>query len=513
MSTSRNKQAARGAGSAARTTQAAESSRRAGATGDGEPGASQPAQSPQVYDVVVIGGGPAGENAAQYAIQGTDMTAAIVEGELLGGECSYFACMPSKALLRPLEVAAASRGLPGLRPAEPDVPALLARRDAWASHYDDAGQVRWAERAGITVVRGWGRVDGERRVAVSGSEGHRVLEARQAVVLATGSRPSVPGVLSQAAPWDSRDVTAVQEVPERLLIVGGGVVACESATWMSALGSEVTMLVRRRLLSTSEPFASQIVAESLARAGVRVITGARVSDCQRPQVEADPVLGRLHGGPVIVTCGQQAYEADEILVATGRRPLLEGIGLESVGLSPDDVASGGLPQWLYAVGDASTGAPLTHMGKYQARVAGERIAALAAGRAPQEAPGTVPVPRVVFTDPQVAATGLTEVQARDAGLDVVTAQVPYTSAAGAALLRDDAHGRAQLVVDRATRAVVGATFVGPEAGELIHAATIAIVGQVPVERLRHAVPAFPTASEIWLRLIESPPIEVLRPAQ
>lgn len=484
--------------------QAAQASAQAGAGPEG------PAQ---VYDVVVIGGGPAGENAAQYAIQGTDMTAAVVEGELLGGECSYYACMPSKALLRPLEVAAASRGLPGLRPAQLDVPALLARRDAWSSHYDDAGQVRWAQGAGITVVRGWGRLDGERRVAVSGPEGRRVLEARQAVVLATGSRPSVPAVLSRAAAWDSRDVTAVQEVPERLLIVGGGVVACEAATWMSALGSEVTMLVRRRLLSTSEPFASRIVAESLAEAGVRVITGAQVGDCQRPQVEAEPVLGRLHGGPVRVTCGQEVHEADEILVATGRRPLLEGIGLESVGLSPEDVASGGLPQWLYAVGDASTGAPLTHMGKYQARVAGERIAALAAGRAPQEAPEMVPVPRVVFTDPQVAATGLTEAQARDAGLEVVTAELGYTSAAGAALLRDDAHGQAKLVVDRAARTVVGATFVGPEAGELIHAATIAIVGQVPVERLRHAVPAFPTASEIWLRLIESLPTEVLRPAQ
>lgn len=511
MSTSTSKPTARGAAPAAQTTQAAEASRRASATG--EPGATPPGHSPQVYDVVVIGGGPAGENAAQYAIQGTDMTAAIVEGELLGGECSYFACMPSKALLRPLEVAAASRSLPGLRPAELDVPALLARRDAWSSHYDDAGQVRWAQGAGIAVMRGWGRLDGERRIVVGGPEGERVLEARQAVVLATGSRPALPGPLGQVAPWDSRDVTAVREVPERLLIVGGGVVACEAATWMSALGSEVTMLVRRRLLSTSEPFASQIVAESLAEAGVRVVTGAQVSDCTRPQVEAEPVLGRLHGGPVSVTCGQEVYEADEILVATGRRPLLEGIGLESVGLSAEDVASGRLPQWLYVVGDASTGAPLTHMGKYQARVAGERIAALAAGRTPQEAPETVPVPRVVFTDPQVAATGLTEAQARDAGLEVVTAELGYTSAAGAALLRDDARGQAKLVVDRAARTVVGATFVGPETGELIHAATIAIVGQVPVERLRHAVPAFPTASEIWLRLIESLPTEVLRLAQ
>ena len=468
------------------------------------------------YDVVVIGGGPAGENAAQYAIEGTGMSAAIVEGELLGGECSYYACMPSKALLRPLEVAATSRGLPGLRPAEVSVPDLLERRDQWTSHYDDAGQVRWAQGAGIAVLRGWGRLAGERLVAVEGPGGEQLIEARQAVVLATGSRPVVPAALSGVRAWDSRDVTGVREVPERLVIVGGGVVACEAATWMSALGSQVTMLVRGpRLLSASEPFASQIVAEALEGLGVRVVTGAQVRSCERPQVAdaAQAGLGRLHGGPVSVDTGQEVMEADEVLVATGRRPVLEGIGLESVGLSPDDVTGGRLPQWLYAVGDASGGALLTHMGKYQARVIGERIADRAAGREVEEVPEMVPVPRVVFTDPQVASSGLTEAQARQAGLDVVCASVAYTSAAGAALLRDDAHGQAQLVVDRARRTLVGATFVGPEAGELIHAATIAITAGVPVERLRHAVPAYPTASEIWLRLIESLPAEVLRPGR
>ncbi|TFH51940.1 NAD(P)/FAD-dependent oxidoreductase [Actinomyces viscosus] len=461
------------------------------------------------YDVVVIGGGPAGENVAQYATEGTDLTAVLVEGELLGGECSYYACMPSKALLLPIEVAAASAHLGGLRPAELSAPDLLARRDEWVSRYDDSGQVCWAESAGIDVVRGWARLAGPRRVAVQTPEGERVLQARRAVVLATGAQPVVPAPLQGLEAWGSRDATGVQEIPRRLIIIGGGVVACEAATWMSALGSDVTMLVRGpRLLSGAEVFASQIVEEALAARGVTVITDAQVAGAERVQAR-DTGLGRIHGGTVTVTCAGRSIEADEILIATGRRPLLDGIGLETVGLAPDDVLAGRLPDWLYAVGDASGEAQLTHMGKYRARVVGERIAALAACREPEPVVEDVPVPQVVFTDPQVAASGLTEQRARDAGYDVVTAQVGYTSAAGAALLRDDAHGEAKLVVDRQTGAILGATFVGPGAGELIHAATIAITAGVPVRRLRHAVPAYPTASEIWLRLIESLPSEVL----
>ena len=466
-----------------------------------------------IYDVVVIGAGPAGENVAQYATQGSGLSAVLIEGGLVGGECSYYACMPSKALLRPLEVAAASAHLTGLEAARISVPGLLERRDTWVSHYDDAGQVFWAASAGIDVMRGWARLDGERRVVVSTPEGLRLLEARRAVVLATGSRPVVPPELQGVHAWGSHDVTAVQEVPSRLVIVGGGVAACEAATWMSALGSKVTMLVRGpRLLSRAELFASKIVTESLTERGIKVVAGARVSSCERIQA-TDRGLGRLHGGAVRVACGQEVFDADEILVSTGRRPALNGVGLDTVGLSPDDVVGGVLPEWLYAVGDASGQATLTHMGKYQARIVGERIGARAAGWAPEPVPTDIPVPQVVFTDPQVASSGLTQAQARDAGMNIVTARVAYTSAAGAALLRDDAQGEAGLVVDRASRTVVGATFVGPEAGELIHSATIAITAKVPIPLLRHAVPAYPTASEIWLRLIESLPADILHPGQ
>ena len=216
------------------------------------------------YDVVVIGGGPAGENVAQYAIKGTDLTAVLVEGELLGGECSYYACMPSKAFLVPIEVAAASANLSGLRPAELSVLDLLKRRDEWVSRYNDAGQVRWAEGAGLDVVRGWARLDGERRVAVRTAEGERVLRARRAVVLATGAQPVMPAAFQGLEAWDSRDATGVQEIPQHLIVVGGGVVACEAATWMSALGCDVTMLVRGpRLLSAAESFASRLIEEAL----------------------------------------------------------------------------------------------------------------------------------------------------------------------------------------------------------------------------------------------------------
>lgn len=457
-------------------------------------------------DVVVIGGGSVGENVAQYAIEG-GLSAAIVEHELMGGQCSYYACMPSKALLRPLDVVATASHLPGVTGARLDENALLARRDSFVSHYDDAGQVSWAERAGADVVRGHGELIGERQVRVRGDDGsERIVHAEQAVVIATGSVAAIPSIYDGLGAWTSRDATGVRGIPQRLAIVGGGVVACEAAVWMAGLGSQVTMLVRgQALLAGMEPFAGEHVAEGLRRAGVEIRFGASASSASRPDVR-DTGLGMIHGGAVTLDLGDDELEADELLVATGRRPALDAVGLEAVGLSAEDVLEGRLPSWLHSVGDASGAAMLTHTGKHDARVLGSRLAA-EAGTAPAETPEpqVVPVPQVVFTDPQVAAVGCTEAQARESGLDVVVAQVPYGSAAGSALLRDDVDGTAQLVVDRGEEVVVGASFVGPEAAELLHAATIAIVGQVPVSLLRHAVPAYPTVSELWLRLLEQLP--------
>lgn len=456
------------------------------------------------FDVVVVGAGPVGENAADYAIRGSGRTAALVEAELVGGECSYYACMPSKALLRPLDVRAAALHLGGLPDRlDVDAAALLARRDAWVSNYSDAGQVAWAERAGISVVRGVGRLAGERTVEVTGGDGTRTLHARHAVVLATGSRPVVPGFLAGALPWDSRDATGVVEVPESIAIVGGGVVGCEAARWLAALGSRVTMLVRGpRVLRAFEPFAAEAVAAGLAAAGVDVRVGVRLVAAERPDARATGT-GRLHGGPVRLVADDGATSTHaEVLAAAGRTPARDGLGLDTVGLSPADL-DGPLPAWLHVVGDASGEAPLTHWGKYRARQVGDRIAALAEGRTPPVEPAGVPVPQVVFTDPQVAAVGMSADRASAAGRRVRTAEVPFGAAAGAALLRDDAAGRARIVIDEDTDTLLGATFVGPEVAELLHSATVAITAKVPLGVLWHAVPSYPTASELWLRLLEA----------
>ena len=467
------------------------------------------------YDVIVIGGGPAGENAADYAIRNSDRTAVIVEHELVGGECSYWACIPSKALLRPTHVLDLARHTPGVAASGPNVKDVLARRDSFTSRRDDASQVQWATEQGIDVVRGTGRLAGPRTVTVDEAT---TLHARHAVVLATGTTANVPDVpgLRAARPWTSRDATNLEEVPGRIVIVGGGVVACEAATWLRAFGAEVTLLVRgRRLLTNTEPFAGDRVAASLQERGVRVVFGADLQNVHRPDV-ADTGIGRVHGGQVTVAVSGEeitAYEitADEILVAAGRAPAAD-LGLESIGrqsgyVEVDDHLTVPGFDWLYAVGDITHRAALTHMGKYQARVCGDVIAARAEGRDLTGSRFTASadhgaVPQVVFTDPEVAAVGRSEEQARKEGFDVSTVELDI-AVSGSALARDNFRGHAALVVDEATDTLLGATFVGPDVGELVHAATIAVVGRVTLDTLWHAVPAYPTVSEIWLRLLEA----------
>ncbi|MCF3130668.1 dihydrolipoyl dehydrogenase family protein [Streptomyces olivochromogenes] len=469
------------------------------------------------WDVIVLGAAAAGENAAQYASQFSGLSSVLVEDALVGGECSYWACMPSKALLRPVEVVDAADHLPGLT-ARLDPAPVLARRDAVINGLDDTSQVNWALNTGIDVVRGYGRLAGERTIVVSGPDGSdRTLTARHAVVIDTGSCPAVPDNpgLRAALPWTSRDVTTMREVPRRVLVVGGGVVACEAATWLRGLGAaEVTLAHRgERLLARNEPFAGTLVAQELRETGVRLCLGRTLAEVRRADAQ-DTGRGRVHGGAVSVTLDDgTVIEADEIVAATGRTPNTDDIGLETVGLSPggyldvDDHQSvrGASGSWLYAIGDVCGRALLTHMGKYQARIVGEVIAARAAGSAelPSSAAGHVGLPQVVFTNPEVGSAGLTERQARDAGIDVEVVEYDLGALAGTYVMRADYRGRAKLVVDRATDVVLGATFAGAGIAELVHSATTAIVGRLPVSTLWHVVPSYPTASEIWLRLLET----------
>ncbi|MER7190790.1 dihydrolipoyl dehydrogenase family protein [Streptomyces flaveolus] len=465
------------------------------------------------YDVVVIGAGPVGENVADRT-RAAGLSTAIVESELVGGECSYWACMPSKALLRPVIAHADARRTPGLSRAAQaplDAAAVLAHRDDFTSHWKDDGQVQWVEGIGADLYRGQGRLAGPRTVEVTGPDGtRRTLTARHAVAVCTGTRaalPDLPG-LGDVRPWTSREATSAQSVPGRLIVVGGGVVAVEMATAWQALGSRVTLLVRGKgLLARMEPFAGELVAEALTEDGADIRTGTSVES-----------VTRENGTVVAVTGTGDRIEADEILFATGRAPRTDDIGLETVGLQPgswlpvDDSLRVDGHDWLYAVGDANHRALLTHQGKYQARIAGAAIAARASGEAALESgpwgahAATADhdaVPQVVFTDPEAAAVGLSLAEAEEAGHRVRAVDVDLSTVAGAGLYRDGYKGRARMVVDLEDEIVRGVTFVGPGVGELIHSATIAVAGQVPVSRLWHAVPSYPTISEVWLRLLEA----------
>jgi pyruvate/2-oxoglutarate dehydrogenase complex dihydrolipoamide dehydrogenase (E3) component len=470
----------------------------------------------QTFDLIVLGAGPVGENVADYAHR-EGLSVVVVEDELVGGECSYWACVPSKTLLRPGAALRAAQRVEGAKQAVTgtlDVGAVLARRDRAVGDFDDASQVAWLNATGIELVRGHGRLAGVKRVVVETGEGtETLLTARSAVAVCTGSDPMIPPIqgLAEARPWTSREATSAEEVPESLVILGGGVVACEMATAYASLGSTVTIVARTTLLSAMEPFAGELVLDSLRSAGVAVHVGSGFRSVER--TEDGTVTATLSDGSTVT--------ASEVLVATGRQPRTADIGCSTVGLEDgawidvDDAllvraATNDEEPWLYAAGDVNHRALLTHQGKYQGRAAGRGIAARANGEALDDAPWGLHlatadargVPQVTFTDPEVASVGLTEQQAADAGLRIRTAEYDIASVSGASVYDDDYTGRAKIVIDEDREVLVGATFAGIDIGELLQSATIAVVGEVPMKRLWHAVPSYPTVSEVWLRLLE-----------
>lgn len=507
----------------------------AGPSPDSAPNLSGSAPERRETDVVVIGGGAVGENAADRVAQ-SGLAVVLVESALIGGECSYWACMPSKALLRPGTALKGAASVAGSRQAVTgtlDVQAVLERRNSFTSHWDDSKQEAWVRESGIGLLRGQALLTGPREVAVQLPDGGSVLlSARHAVVLATGSEPTPPPLegLADVDYWGTREATSAQEIPQRLIVLGGGVAGTELAQAYARLGSSVTLVARSGLLGMYPGPARELVEAGLAGDGVEVRTHTGTAF-----VRSDG-----SGGVVLGLDDGTTLSADRLLVATGRAPALRGLGLEALGLAgagrprlkSDDTGLVHGTDWLYAVGDAAGKVMLTHQGKYEARAAGAAIAARAAGGLPSgagndaagtdaagadgiAADGAVPapwsrytatadhtaVPQVVFTDPEIAMVGRTLEQALEDGVKATETSLKI-SVAGSALHSDGYDGWAQMVVDEDRGVLVGVTFAGPDVAELLHAATIAVAGEVPLDRLWHAVPAYPTISEVWLRLLE-----------
>lgn len=479
----------------------------------------------QEYDVVVIGSGPSGREVSLHSVK-NGFSVALIESNLVGGDCAYYACIPSKALLRPPEALTEARQVEGARQATVgnlSVESVFARRDTFVDHWDDANLRNVMEQGGVHILRGHGRLDGHKRVVVTsadgGSSSSAALVARHAVVLSTGSSPAIPNVpgLLEAKPWTSRDATSSKRVPQRLAVIGDGPVACEMADTWSALGAKVTILSRHeRILDRYEPFVGEQLAAAFAKRGISIRTKVNTTRVKRSNAKG-PIEIELDDGTTMDT--------DELLVATGRKPNTGDIGLETVGLKPqqwldvDDtcLVRGGLGEgendWLYAIGDINHRALLTHIGKYQGRACAKAILERARGERTVIDDDKVKwsqsfakadhnmVPQVIFTDPQVASVGLMEQDAKDLGLNIRSVDSDIGNLPGAQLKEEGYVGHARLIVDEDNQVIVGATFLGPEVSDLMHSATVAIVGRVPINRLWHAVPSFPTVAEVWTELL------------
>jgi dihydrolipoamide dehydrogenase len=434
---------------------------------------------------VIIGAGPGGEVVADELLE-AGKTVALVERELVGGECPYWACVQSKTLLRPPEARNGASRAFGVDTPHLDWTDTAAYRDWIVRHLDDSGSVESYEGKGAAVIRGTGRIVGPGRVDVDG----RTLEAEH-IVVATGSGGTVPPIegLEGVEYWTNREATTMKEVPPRALVVGGGPVAIELSQVMSRFGSEVTLVQSPdRLIDREEPRVGELINAALQEEGIIVRTDCQAQSARR-EGEAT-VIGLSDGSEL---------EVDRAVIAAGRVPRIHDIGLENVGVEPGarslPVDEGcRLADGVWAVGDATGVFLFTHVAQYQGRIAAANILG-GSRRADYRA-----IPRVVFSDPEVAAVGLTTAQARDQGIDVVTATVDLAATLARPVTYErEPRGELGLVADRDKGVLVGAWAVSPLASEWIGQAITAIRAEVSIETLRDTVQQFPTYSEGFLK--------------